>query len=71
MLRKYCYWDAQRKCLDFEGLIEDLENAPPRAVEIVLNFGDKALPETHIRLAKVISKQISSVRTARHLLGIL
>jgi len=34
-LRKYRYWDAQRKCLDFEGLIEDLENAPPRAVVIL------------------------------------
>merc|ERR1719466_278772 len=34
-LRKYRYWDAQRKCLDFEGLIEDLENAPAKAVIIL------------------------------------
>ena len=34
-LRKYRYWDAQRKCLDFDGFIEDLENAPAKAVIIL------------------------------------
>merc|ERR1711892_1237871 len=33
--RKYRYWDAQRKGLDFEGFIEDLENAPAQAVIIL------------------------------------
>jgi len=34
-IRKYRYWDAQRKCLDFDGFIEDLENAPAKAVIIL------------------------------------
>merc|ERR1711892_105619 len=34
-IRKYRYWDAQRKGLDFEGFIEDLENAPAQAVIIL------------------------------------
>eukprot|EP00091_Calanus_sinicus_P024859 TRINITY_DN915_c0_g1_i2.p1 TRINITY_DN915_c0_g1~~TRINITY_DN915_c0_g1_i2.p1 ORF type:complete len:963 (-),score=315.93 TRINITY_DN915_c0_g1_i2:1408-4296(-) len=34
-IRKYRYWDAQRKCLDFDGFIEDLENAPTKAVIIL------------------------------------
>merc|ERR1719495_2035654 len=34
-LRKYRYWDAERKCLNFEGFIEDLENAPAKAVIIL------------------------------------
>merc|ERR1712106_860641 len=34
-IRKYRYWDAQRKGLDFKGFIEDLENAPAQAVIIL------------------------------------
>jgi len=34
-IRKYRYWDAQKKCLDFDGFVEDLENAPAKAVIIL------------------------------------
>merc|ERR1712123_314311 len=34
-IRKYRYWDAQSKGLDFEGFLEDLENAPAQAVIIL------------------------------------
>jgi len=34
-LRKYRYWDADKKCLDFAGMMEDLSAAPENAVIIL------------------------------------
>jgi len=34
-LRKYRYWDANKKCLDFAGLMADLSEAPENAVIIL------------------------------------
>jgi aspartate aminotransferase len=30
--RSYRYWDAAKKALDFDGLMEDLRNAPANSV---------------------------------------
>lgn len=34
-VRKYRYWDQQNRCLNFDGLMEDLGNAPAGAVVIL------------------------------------
>lgn len=33
--RSYRYWNEAKRCLDFEGLIEDLQNAPENSVIIL------------------------------------
>lgn len=34
-LRTYRYWDAKNRCLDFEGMIEDLQNAPEDSIVVL------------------------------------
>lgn len=34
-LRTYRYWDAEKRAIDFAGLLEDLNNAPEGAVIIL------------------------------------
>ncbi|KAH9363044.1 hypothetical protein HPB48_014174 [Haemaphysalis longicornis] len=34
-IKYYRYWDAKNRCLDFNGMIEDLENAPPDSVVVL------------------------------------
>ena len=34
-LHKYRYWDAEKKGLDFTGLMEDLGNAPDKSVVVL------------------------------------
>jgi aspartate aminotransferase len=61
-LRKYRYWDAERKCLNFEGFIEDLENAPEKAV-IILHAcahnptGVDPTKEQWVKIADVIERK--------------
>lgn len=33
--RTYRYWDPDSKCIDFEGMCEDLQNAPENSVIIL------------------------------------
>jgi len=37
--RVYRYWDEENKCLDFDGLVEDLEDAPEHAVILLFASG--------------------------------
>ena len=34
-IRSYRYWDEANKCLDFDGLVEDLGSAPAKSVIIL------------------------------------
>ena len=34
-IKKYRYWDRANKCLDFSGMIQDIKDAPERAVVIL------------------------------------
>lgn len=34
-IKYYRYWDAKNRCLDFDAMIEDLENAPPDSVVVL------------------------------------
>lgn len=34
-IRTYRYWHEKNKCLDFEGMLEDLNNAPENAVIVL------------------------------------
>lgn len=33
--RKYRYWDPQKKCLDFDGMLEDIQSAPDNSIIIL------------------------------------
>ncbi len=33
--RTYRYWDASKKALDFDGMMDDLRNAPKKSVIIL------------------------------------
>ena len=34
-IKKYRYWDRVNKCMDFSGMIQDIKDAPERAVVIL------------------------------------
>uniref|UniRef100_A0A915J3T1 Aspartate aminotransferase n=1 Tax=Romanomermis culicivorax TaxID=13658 RepID=A0A915J3T1_ROMCU len=34
-VREYRYWDAKNRCVDFEGLLQDMENAPENSVIVL------------------------------------
>jgi len=60
--RKYRYWNAQDKCLDISGLLEDLTNAPEYSIVI---FHSCAHNPTGVDPDKDQWKQISEVCKAR------